>query len=191
MAKTVFYWIKQLLLIVIITLVVTILVIQTYDIRDVSMEPTFDARGNRVLVFITPYLFAAQPGHGHIVILDSRVDRDRNIWDRFRESPIIAFMQSGENEYLWVKRVVGLPGDRLEFKNGEVYRNGNKLEEEYVRGTTEASILEVVVPEHCVYVLGDNRGRSTDSRKIGPVPVDNIQGRVVMRIFPFGSIGFY
>lgn len=188
---TMFAWIRQILLIVFLTFVISILIIQTYDINDVSMQPTFDPQGNRVLVFLTPYLFQAEPDYGEIVIIDSRVETGRTFRDRILENPLVAIFSRSENDHLWVKRVIALPGDSLEFEQGRVYRNGNALDERYIRGITQSATDAVVVPPDHVFVMGDNRSRSSDSRQIGPVPLSNIQGRVIMRIYPLDKIRFY
>ncbi len=185
---TVFVWFKQIVLIILATLLISVLIIQTYDINDVSMEPTFDPRGNRVLVFLAPYLFNGEPNHGDIVIIDSRVDRKRIMRDRFIESPLVSLVLQERSEHLWIKRVIGLPGDRLEFHEGRVYRNGRELEEDYVMEKMQKEPDAVEVPEGHVFVMGDNRNRSADSRQVGPIPAGNIQGRVFLRFFPFDKI---
>ncbi len=190
-ARVALSWAGQIALIILVTLVISILIIQTYDIEDVSMEPTFDRQGNRVLVFLTPYLFQILPGYGDIVIIDSRTDRTRNLLDRIVESPLPNLFAGEKKEYMLVKRVIGLPGDTLESQGGYMYRNGEKLEEPYIMEEMAESIEPVHVPEGHIYVMGDNRNRSKDSRHIGPVPLSNVQGRVVIRLFPLNLITTY
>ena len=187
----VFSWLKQIILVILLTLFISIFIIQTYDISDVSMEPTFDQQGNRVLVFLTPYHFGIKPGYGEIVIIDSRVDRKRILWDKLIESPLVALIVRDRNVHMWVKRVIGLPGDILEYKDGRVYRNGQELTEPYVMDKMKTAFETAVIPEGFIYVMGDNRNRSSDSRIIGPVPISNIQGRVVLRIYPFNKMSTY
>ncbi len=189
--STIVSWLKQILLIIVITIAISVLVIQTYDINDISMEPTFDSQGNRVLVFLTPSIFKAAPDYGDIVIIDSRVERSRTLQDRLIESPLPALIIRERSDHMWVKRVIGLPGDRLEFIMGRVYRNGEVVEESYIKGKMTTEHEPVVVPQDHIYVLGDNRNHSSDSRQIGPVPLGNIQGRVIMRFLPFAKITFY
>ncbi len=186
-----FSWLKQIFLIILATLVISTLLIQSYKINDVSMEPTFDREGNRVLVFLTPYFFDILPDHGDILIVDSRVDRERFFWDRVIENPLVSIIVGEYNEHLWVKRVIGLPGDKIEYNEGSVYRNGQKLVEEYTAGKMINAFDPVVVPENHVYMMGDNRNRSSDSRQVGPIPTDHIQGRVIIRFYPFHKIDTY
>jgi len=184
-------WIKQIALIVVVTVAVSVLVIQTFDINDRSMEPTLDRQGNRVLVFLTPYVLGAAPEHGDLVIIDSRVERQRTMADRFIESPLPALFIQRERDHMWVKRVIGISGDNLEFIMGRIYRNGELLDESYIKGKMTSEHDPVVVPDGYVYVLGDNRNHSSDSRQIGPVPLANIQGRVVLRFLPLSKITTY
>ncbi len=186
-----FTWVKQIILVVFLSVVISVFIIQTYDIVDVSMEPTFDLQGNRVLVFLTPYIFEASPERGDIIIIDSRVERIRTLVDRLVESPLPALFTRRGEDHMWVKRVIGLPGDRLEFVMGRVYLNGELLQEDYIQEKMISDLDPVVVPDGYVYVLGDNRNHSMDSRQIGPIPLANIQGKVIARIYPFSKIAFY
>ncbi len=187
----IFSWFKQIVLVILVTLFVSVLVIQTYDINDVSMQPTFDPQGNRVMVFLTPYVFGATPDRGDIVIIDSKVNRERTILERFHESPIVSIIKGDINEHLWVKRVIGLPGDKVAFKNGKVQLNGEELDEDYTTGKINNAFEPTLVPEGYIYVMGDNRNRSSDSRHIGPVPASNVQGKVILRFFPINKITTY
>lgn len=88
-----------------------------------------------------------------------------------------------------VKRLIAMSGDTITFENNEVYLNGEKLEEDYVKdGYVEALDGSFTVPEDHVWVMGDNRNNSIDSRHIGFVSMDEVEGRVIMSLFPFGSI---
>lgn len=97
-------------------------------------------------------------------------------------------------ETSFIKRVIGLPGDYVEIKNKSVYLNGQALEEEYldagtVTDSAEGFFLDVVVPDGYVYVLGDNREVSGDSRRFGCIPIDKIEGKAVFRFWPLNKLG--
>ena len=97
----------------------------------------------------------------------------------------------GEHKNL-IKRVIGLPGDKVEIKDGAVWRNGQKLVEPYTKdGITEGEMELSVVPEGHYFLCGDNRAVSIDSRspKVGMVPEDHIMGKVTFRLFPFSDMG--
>lgn len=97
-------------------------------------------------------------------------------------------------ETSFIKRVIGLPGDHVEIKNKSVYLNGQALEEKYldagtVTDSAEGFFLDVVVPDGYVYVLGDNREVSGDSRRFGCIPIDKIEGKAVFRFWPLNKLG--
>lgn len=86
-----------------------------------------------------------------------------------------------------MKRVVGLPGERLTIEGGDVVVDGRTLAEPYAEGPTRCTAGEdcdVRIPAGHVYVLGDNRGNSRDSRVVGPVPTEGIAGRVDYVVWP-------
>ena len=97
-----------------------------------------------------------------------------------------------ENEYI-IKRVIGLPGDYVEYKNDILYVNGKKIKEEYDREYTEDFNLNDLniekIPNNYYLVLGDNRPISKDSRKIGLIDKKNIKGSTNFILFPFSRFG--
>lgn len=97
----------------------------------------------------------------------------------------------GRTDLSFVKRVVGLPGDRIRIDGGHVVRNGRPVHEPYARSCDDeiCDLAEFTVPAGSYYVLGDNRGDSSDSRYWGPITHDEILGRVVARYWPLSQIG--
>ena len=106
-------------------------------------------------------------------------------------------LESGKKSY--IKRVIGLPGEYIEIKNGSVYIDGEKLEEDYlpdgmvtdmVQGSRDESFFtNFTVPENCVFAMGDNRTGSTDCRSFGCIPLEKIEGTVLFRFWPFEKFG--
>lgn len=90
----------------------------------------------------------------------------------------------------YVKRVIGIPGDHVQIKDDKVYLNGEPLDEPYVSKALKTDMSlggefsDVIVPEGYVYVLGDNRSASADSRRFGCIPIDKIEGKVWFRWWP-------
>lgn len=93
-----------------------------------------------------------------------------------------------------IKRVIGLPGEILEYKNNTLYINGKIVKEKYLNEKTEdfniASLNYNTIPNNCYIVLGDNRDVSYDSRYIGCIDKDDILGSANLVIFPFNNIGY-
>ncbi len=88
-----------------------------------------------------------------------------------------------------IKRVIGLPGERVEIRSGRVLIDGQPLDEPYLGDVTQRDFGPVEVPAGHVFVMGDNRGASHDSRSIGPVPQEWILGRAWVRVWPFDEFG--
>lgn len=89
----------------------------------------------------------------------------------------------------FIKRVIGLPGEKIEVKNGRVYVNDKPLKESYVTDAPQYQYGPVTVPQGSYLVLGDNRNNSYDSHYWGFVPRDKIIGRAVVRFWPMGRVG--
>ncbi|MUG44621.1 signal peptidase I [Paenibacillus woosongensis] len=161
----------------IISMFIGIFVIQPYKVNGHSMEPTLDDK-QRIYAWKIAHALEKLPKYEDIVIIDSRIDRDRTFWDSVNEHPLIRILSGNKKEdFFYVKRVIGLPGDVIEIKDGQVFRNGIQLEEPYIKEQMYAEQSQVwEVPEDHIFVMGDNRNNSKDSRMIGPVPLDHIMG---------------
>ncbi len=141
-----------------------------------SMQPTFQP-GNQVIVEkITPRFGKLKTGDIVTIYMPE-------------------VMEAGKD--MLIKRVIATEGQTMEIKNGKVYVNGNELEEEYINGDRTMAIEReygsLQVPAGYVYIMGDNRipGESKDSRMIGPVSMDRIRGKVLVRFYPFENITWY
>lgn len=96
------------------------------------------------------------------------------------------------NKTSYIKRVIGVEGDHIKIEDGKVYLNGEELNEPYLREgiVTESDIFtDVVVPEGCLFVMGDNRPKSTDSRSFGCVPLEKVESKVWIRFWPLYKFG--
>lgn len=106
---------------------------------------------------------------------------------------VIVFNPPVTSDKPYIKRVIGLPGDTVEIKDGSVFVNGTKLDETYLHGDTTdcepRACDPVVVPPGHVFVLGDNRAHSSDSRYFGTVEIDSIVGKAWITYWPIGHIG--
>ena len=102
------------------------------------------------------------------------------------------FLEIGKRSY--IKRVIALPGEHVQIKDGKVYINEQEFEEPYLQSGIVTDIMGVgyddfVVPENCVFAMGDNRNHSTDCRAFGCIPLEKIESTVAMRIWPLDKWG--
>lgn len=150
-----------------IVLAINLFLAQPRTVHGQSMEPNLH-ENQRVIVDLVTYRVRG-PERGEIIVL-SLPERSTD--------PLI-------------KRVIGLPGDTVEIKAGSVYVSGTKLDEPYLNQTTTGNMPAQIVPEGHVFVLGDNRCCSNDSRYFGMVPMENIVGRAWLRYWPPSAIGLF
>lgn len=133
-------------------------------IESVSMENTLH-QGNAVLVNRLAYRFGL-PERGDIVVFNPPFDSPEP----------------------YIKRVIGLPGDQIEIRDGQIILNGTPLLEPYIREKI-VSQGSWEVPEGTIFVMGDNRNNSSDSRKWGSVPLENVIGKALFVYWPLDEIG--
>jgi signal peptidase I len=127
------------------------------------------------------------PGQDHD---DSRM---LYLFDPPRRGDIVVFTPPTASDKPYIKRVIALEGETVEIREGAVFVNGEKLDEPYIQdGITECHQVRCTpwtVPEGHIFVMGDNRQNSSDSRVFGPVSTDNIIGRASVVYWPLGSFG--
>lgn len=184
--KGVLSWLGTILVSVFVALLIIIFLFQPTSVSGSSMENTLHDR-DKIIVNKTQNIFHGAPDYGNIVIIDSRVSRDRSFLDSVIEplkyNVFVTKITGNTDEIFWIKRVIGKEGDTLEFKNGKVIRNGKELNEDYIKEPMlYHSDEKVVVPKDSVFVMGDNRNNSSDSRVIGCVPLDHVVGKYLMRL---------
>jgi signal peptidase I len=135
-----------------------------------SMSPAVPDDSFRVVEKLSDQVSELERGDVVAVLQPSEVD--------FEAPPLM------EGPYL-VKRVIGLPGEVIEIRDSTVYVNGVALDEPYLRdGLEYGDVPPLTVPDQAIYVLGDNRPDSTDSRAFGPVAEANLVGRIIVNVPP-------
>ncbi len=102
------------------------------------------------------------------------------------------FLEIGKESY--IKRVIAVPGEHVEIKDGKVYINDQELDEPYLQSGVVTDVVgpgfdNFVVPENCVFAMGDNRSHSTDCRAFGCIPLEKIESTVAIRIWPLNKFG--
>ncbi len=139
-------------------------------VKETSMQPTVQPN-DYVVTARQAYRFG-EVERGDIVVFRSG-DKDPSGKDR-----------------LLIKRVIGLPGDIISIRGGQLWRNGSALYEGYTwSGKTDGNVYNLVVPEGEIFVMGDHREVSLDSRSFGCVKQSALEGKAVFRLYPFRKIG--
>ncbi|USG67147.1 signal peptidase I [Brevibacillus ruminantium] len=175
--KELWDWVRSLAFALGLALVLGIFVFQPFKVEGHSMDPTLQDQ-QRIYVWKLSHTLSLLPDYGDIVVIDSRVDRKRSFQDDLVGHPLVQLLLGTEDEnFRFVKRVVGRPGDLLEIKDHQLYRNGTKLDEPYIKEMMdEQRDRKWLVPANHIFVMGDNRNNSMDSRDIGFIPLDHVLG---------------
>ena len=150
---------------VVIALVINLFLAQATQVLGQSMEPNLHST-QRVVVEKVTYRFFHGPRRGDIVVIDL----------------------PGQTEML-IKRVVGLPGESVEVRNGQVYIDGEQLDEPWTVRPGGGNYGPQTIPPLRVFVMGDNRGAFNDSRSFGPVAIEHIVGHAWFSYWPPEYVG--
>lgn len=164
---------KELIRDIIVALVIVLVltsVIKPTIVKESSMEPTLYE--NHYLIINKLAYKTGDEQRGDIIVFESELETE-----------------DGDRKLL-IKRIVGLPGETVTIKNEEVYIDGQLLEEDYLKdGITPGEVIDCKVPEGQLFVMGDNRIVSIDSRELGCISEDTVMGKAVLRLYPFNQIG--
>jgi signal peptidase I len=172
--RTVLEWVAVVGCGVLIALTAQAFLVQAFWIPSPSMTPTLEV-GDRVLVNKLAYR-THDVHRGDLVV--------------FERPPEASDGEGSEIKDL-IKRVVAVGGDTLEARDGQVYVNDERIEEPYlVDGTPTDNLPRQVIPEGFVFVMGDNRTNSQDSRYFGPIDEDTIVGRAFVKVLPVSDLGW-
>jgi signal peptidase I len=153
-------------------IVIYLFILTPNQVKGASMEPTFKS-GDYILTSRVTYKIRI-PQRGDVVVFHSPKNPDIE----------------------YIKRIIGLPGDKILIENSNVFVNGKLIQENYISARTnlwEGGYMKdgaaITVPDGEVFVMGDNRPRSSDSREFGPIPIEQIIGQVFFRYFPSDKMG--
>lgn len=162
----------------VVALILIHFVVRSFYIPSESMQPTLQVN-DFILVNEMVYDFS-DPSRGDIVVFHPPPE-EQVIVPGVKQQPPIDL----------IKRVVGLPHDVLEIKNGVLFLNGEALNEPYIKEPIFEPFAPTMVPEGHIFVMGDNRNNSRDSRYIMPIPYKNLVGRAELIFYPFNRIRFF
>ena len=204
--KDIFEWIYCIIIAVVLALLIRYYVGTPTIVKQSSMYPTFKQnerlilnriyrtkktvpQRGEVITFESPSLSYVDPSNADLNNPTAEYENEHNGWfSKF----VYNVLEIGKTSY--IKSVIGLPGEHVQIKDGKVYINGEELEENYlsenvVTESTDGAFTDLVVPEGTVFVMGDNRGASSDSRRFGCIPYDKIESKVCLRFWPLNRFG--
>ena len=204
--KDILEWVYCIVIAVVLALLVRYFVGTPTIVKQPSMYPTLK-ENQRLILSRVGRTFKKMPKKGDIITFEApsegyltAEDYDSNnpvaIYDNENKGIfkkfIYNFLEIGKVSY--IKRVIALPGDHVEIKDGSVYINGEKQEESYlqpgvVTDSLGGMLTDFVVPDNYVFAMGDNRSQSTDCRRFGCIPLNKIEGKVKLRIWPLNVFG--
>jgi signal peptidase I len=189
------FW-RELPVLVVIAFAAALLIktflLQAFFIPSASMEPTLRS-GDRVLVEKLSYRFG-NPDRGDVVVFEKDVgvlppEEDGSFFEDIGDGVRSLFGFPTEGTQDFIKRVMAVSGDRIEGRDGLIYVNGEVVDESYLpEGIVTADFPPYTVPQGEIFVMGDNRGNSVDSRSFGGVPEDTVVGRAFVLIWPLDEL---
>lgn len=205
--KDIIEWIYCIIIAVVLALLVKYFLGTPTIVKQTSMVPTFQPNDRLILNRLYRTL-KTTPQRGDIITFEAPTIANSTGEKVDLENPVAKYTNKTNGlvskffynvveitKKSYIKRVIGLPGDHVEIKDGSVYINGEKLEEDYLSSDVKTEsvnggqYLDIIVPEKTVFVMGDNRPDSIDSRKFGCIPYEKIEGKIVLRFWPLNKFG--
>lgn len=196
-ARETMEWILSILAAVAAALLIKYFVFTPTLVKQGSMTPTI-LDGERVWISRFVRTFNAEIKRGDIITFErpDAVDYENGtayynkingVW-RFFAHEVLEL-----DKVSYIKRVIGVAGDHVLIENGNVYLNGEKLDETYLvdglKTPANGEFYDIVVPDGYIFAMGDNREGSVDCRVFGCIPLDKVEGRVTYRIWPLNKFG--
>ena len=206
-AKDILEWIACILIALVLALLIRYYIGTPTIVKMSSMYPTLE-QNQRLILNRWDRTTNKMPERGDIITFQAPSDKSLSqaeydnggIIARYEDDPTnwfskFIFYVLEINKESYIKRVIGLPGEHVQIMDGKVYINGEELDEPYLKDGVTTKMLnngllsDFVVPDNCVFAMGDNRDHSTDCREFGCVPLDKIEGTVWIRFWPLNLFG--
>ena len=205
--KEILEWVYCIVIAIILALLFRFFIATPTEVRMKSMFPTLK-EGEKLILNRTMRISHKIPSRGDIVTFEapskkmykeSEINLNNPI-AKYENEPTNLFkklmyygLEFGKESY--IKRVIALPGEHIQIKDGKVYINNNELEENYLQNGIVTDLLgagftDLVVPENTLFLMGDNRPESKDCRNFGCIPLEKIEGVVLARIWPFSNFEY-
>lgn len=203
--KDILEWIVCILIAFVLALLIRYFIGTPTIVKQSSMYPTL-MQNQRLILNRWGRTTKKLPERGDIITFEapsetfvSADEFDNNVIARYNNEPTNWFSKFVYyvleiNKESYIKRVIGLPGDHVQIKEGKVYINNEVLDEPYLQDGVTTNMgnqifSDLVVPENCVFAMGDNRDHSTDCRSFGCIPLEKIEGTVWIRFWPLNLFG--
>ena len=160
-------WVRDLIISLAISAFIIVFLYQPVKVEGTSMMPSLD---DQERIFVNKFVYR---------------------WEPIERGDIVVFRYPRDPSKSYIKRVIGVPGDQVRIDGGQVYVNGEAVEEDYVPPAyaDERSYPEIMVPPRAYFMLGDHRSMSQDSRDFGPVKEGYIFGKAVFGYWPMDKLG--
>lgn len=202
--KEILEWIYCIIIAIVLALIVRYYVGTPTVVQMASMKPTFE-EGERLILNRLAITFKSDFKRGEVITFEAPSSEYKSAAQVNQNNPVAKYefepsnifkkftyyvLDIGKKSY--IKRVIGLPGEHVQIDNGNVYINGVLLNEEYLQEgvkTTNSLFTNFTVPEGYLFVMGDNRGGSMDSREFGCIPISKVESKVCLRFYPFNKFG--
>lgn len=203
--KEILEWIYCIIIAVVIAILIKYFVGTPTIVKQSSMFPTLE-QNDRLILNRLSRTMKKMPERGDIITFEAPSNNAEELTVEEAKNPIAKYenepsslwgkftyhvLEIGKESY--IKRVIALPGEHVEIKNGKIYINEQELEEPYLTDdviTKPSGVLrDFVVPDNCVFAVGDNREYSKDCRAFGCIPLEKIESTVAIRFWPLNKFG--
>ena len=204
--KDILEWIYCIVIAVILALLFRYYIGTPTIVKQVSMYPTL-VQDQRLWLNRWGRTIKKLPSRGDIITFEAPSQKTYSYSEVNQSNPIAKYdyelnglfdkfvyyvLEINKDSY--IKRVIALPGEHVEIKDGKVYINNKILKEDYLQDGIVTDVVgagfdDFVVPENCVFAMGDNRNHSTDCRAFGCIPLEKIESKVWIRIWPLNLFG--
>lgn len=204
--KNILEWVECIVIAVVLAVIIRYFIGTPTIVKQESMYPTLKPNERLILNRISR-ITKKMPKRGEIITFEAPSDSNIEEYEYDENNPIAKYenepksilgkfsyyvLEWGKTSY--IKRVIALPGEHVRIYGGKIYINNEELDEPYlpegvVTDSLNGLFTDLIVPENCIFALGDNRGKSTDCRRFGCIPIEKVEGIVTIRFFPLDKFG--
>lgn len=203
--KNIIEWIECIVIAIVLAVLIRYFIGTPTIVKKRSMYPTLK-QDERLILSRWGRTTKKMPERGDIITFEAPSKMALSAEEVDLNNPVAVYTNQPKNIFSkftyyvlewgkqsFIKRVIGLPGEHIKIEDGKAYINGEEYKEDYlqedVKTTASGVFTDFVVPENYVFAMGDNRAESTDCRSFGCIPLEKIEGKVVLRFFPFNRFG--